>query len=174
LAALAKLGWKVLHSDSSPWCQALHAKYLRVHNFWNVNKVSTSSGVWSSILATRPLLAKGVRWRIGTNSSLSFWEDIWAGPKPLVQELDSTNSQPDLSLRICDALSAEGVWDLGILHSLLPPRLVDIVRAIPMPLYADDSDAVFWGVSPNGLFTVRSAYGLLRDDEAPADRDPGK
>ena len=74
-ALLTKLGWRIVSGDRTPWCSALRAKYLRSYTFLDVLRVSGSSGVWNRILASRDIVRRGTRWRIGSNSNLSFWFD---------------------------------------------------------------------------------------------------
>lgn len=172
-ALLAKLGWRVLKKDGSPWCVALRAKYLRRHDLWNAKKPSNASGVWSSILASRSLLRKGVRWRIGQGSAVSFWDDVWVGPEPLSRVVGVPPAPIPASASVSD-LVADGSWNIALLSVVLPAGLVDEIRAIPIPLDAQVDDELFWGASTTGSFTVRSAYDILRDVDFSADRDSGK
>ena len=69
-------------------------------------------------------------------------------------------------LRVKDVVDREGGWKLEDLNALLPERMVHLVRSIPVPFSIQILDEVFWGLSPSGLFTVKSAFELLQEDSA--------
>lgn len=166
LSLLAKLGWRVASGDNPLWCAALKSKYLRNASFWDVPQRQNSSGVWNSILASRDIVRRGTRWRIGSNSLLNFWTDAWLPEGPLASCMQEQVPEASRHLRIVDFLHEEGTWNLQTLNEHLPHHLVEVVRTIPVPVTIQIPDEVYWGLSTTGLFTVKSAFDLLRNEKA--------
>jgi len=90
---------------------------------------------------------------------------------PLATCLDSPVPLSLRHLRVKDVVDGEGGWKLEDLNALLPERMVHLVRSIPVPFSIQIPDEVFWGLSPSGLFTVKSAFELLREDSTIGVRD---
>ena len=75
LAVLAKLNWRLLSEDSSPWALILKAKYLS-NNPWSSK--GAYSCTWATCKAVKPLLDTGLRKVITSGTSTSFWFNKWS------------------------------------------------------------------------------------------------
>ena len=72
--------------DSTDWCTIMKAKYLENSPFsYHLfsNDLLVGSKIWTNIIRCRCLLREGVRWVVGSGQNIKFWEDNWAGGKPL-------------------------------------------------------------------------------------------
>lgn len=81
-ALLTRKGWRFLTSPSSPWVQALNAKYLHHQSFWDIAPSSQSSWLWKSILSSRPILQQGVCHLTRNGSHTRIWCDPWIPSLP--------------------------------------------------------------------------------------------
>ncbi|KAL0370676.1 UNVERIFIED_CONTAM: putative mitochondrial protein [Sesamum angustifolium] len=86
LAMLAKQGWRILNNPDLLVSQILKARYFLNDEFLNVKKRSNISFTWRSILDARPVIERGVQWRIGDGRKVRAWKDPWI-PRLLFQLL---------------------------------------------------------------------------------------
>lgn len=102
------------------------------------------------LLHTRLLVLDG--------SSL-FLTSNWTGSGPLVDQLD------DFPLALQDAkisdLYGEHGWDSNLLSSNLPASMVQQVCAFSFH-FIDEPDRLIWEPHASGLFSVASAFQVLR------------
>ncbi|GLU17744.1 hypothetical protein SLE2022_341000 [Rubroshorea leprosula] len=159
-AFIAKLGWRILKGDNALWCRVMQAKYLRGRNFMEAGSMVGASFIWRGIVKCRSVLQQGVHWRIGSGEKICFWQDAWVGDAPLIS---SSNEPPALpSLLVLETINSDRDWNLELLHELVPAKIVEKIRAIPLSRNSQLEDGVFWANSMDGLFTVKSAYQLLQ------------
>ena len=77
LALLSRQGWKLMTDPSSLIAQLYHAKYYPNSNFLNLSLGTNPNYTWRSIWATRDLLRKHSRWRVGDGSQIFIKQDPW-------------------------------------------------------------------------------------------------
>jgi len=82
LAFHTKLAWKVLWRTEGSWTSIMKHKYLKSQGLLKSKIQSLHSPVWKSVLKSRDLLRKGIRWSVGKGDRIMFWWDNWC---------DSTN-----------------------------------------------------------------------------------
>jgi hypothetical protein len=117
---------------------------------------SNPSYIWRSILASRDLLRKGLRWQIGNGQQVHVWEDDW-GPKPLHQCPNPREVQ-----WVADLIDAEsGSWDVSMLREVFDEDSVQRVQQVALT-DCRRSDYPVWTLDPQGLFSVKSAYKVAR------------
>lgn len=122
---LAKLGWKILSDRSNLRVQSIHAKYLKNSSFFECHPQSKDSRIWRKILQIRPLLLKGLRWKVGSGSDILFWLDNWCSPVNLVSSLNlDTLSVSNLEITLDNFITSTQQWDIVKLKSVLPPDWV--------------------------------------------------
>ena len=81
------------------------------------------SRIWSAKKKGSVVFQKGVRWTIGRESSLSFWEDNWIKFGPLRQIIQGPIPCESVDLKVRDVVSANG-WD----WSSIPFKLLDSIK----------------------------------------------
>ncbi|CAA7037229.1 unnamed protein product [Microthlaspi erraticum] len=92
-ALLAKLGWRLIHDETSLWARVLRSKYKVVDvrdEAWFTRKGNFSS-TWRSILkGMREVVIPGISWVIGDGTSVRFWKDRWLSQTPMIEEVITT------------------------------------------------------------------------------------
>ena len=119
----------------------------------------TYSIFWRSIMAARETIEKGSRWIVGNGRKVDIWKDRWL-PTPDSLKVISPQRQ-NLNLeKVAQLIDSEtGTWKAGLVKETFIPHEADAILSIPispkLPEYS-----LIWACSKNGLFTVRSAYGV--------------
>lgn len=80
LTLIAKLNWRLLSKNSSPWAQVLKASItlimVRNRNPWTSK--GSCSRTWAACKAAKPFLDCGLRKVITTGANTSLWYDNWS------------------------------------------------------------------------------------------------
>lgn len=72
-ALLLKLGWSLCNFDSKKgWAKWVHLNLLKGNSLWEVRKNITSTRIWKEILRLRPILAKGIEYKIGKGDRINI------------------------------------------------------------------------------------------------------
>ena len=81
-------------------------KYLNSNSFLECKIKSIDSPVWKSVLRSKLLLWKGIRWNVGKGDCILFWWDNWFDHTNLVEllVLDPTSIQ-NPELRVFDFIT---------------------------------------------------------------------
>ncbi|XP_012468921.2 uncharacterized protein LOC105787003 [Gossypium raimondii] len=72
IALLAKQGWHLMENLSSLLARLLKAKYYRGSDFMEASLGANPSFFWRSIWCAKGLLGSGLKWRIGSGTSMSI------------------------------------------------------------------------------------------------------
>ncbi|KAL6202860.1 hypothetical protein ACLB2K_026564 [Fragaria x ananassa] len=162
-AMLAKASWRMAQDDNGLWNKIYQQKYLHSSSMFqdNYKKPSNCSPTWTAIVSGASLLNKGMRWRIGNGCTAKFWSDKWS-PCGILSDLALIGANIDLHATVSE-FWIEGSWNFPLLYLSLPPKVVDIISAIPIS-QCDLHDKIIWGGTSSGVFSVKSAYRLLCDD----------
>ncbi|KAK2388551.1 hypothetical protein QL285_062226 [Trifolium repens] len=151
-ASNLKLGWMLLHSDSS-WAKLLRARVLRngkpihYHIF---------SSIWASVKAEFQNIIDNSIWLIGDGKHINFWHDDWGG-SPLTNQLNiPPQAWSHLSAKVCDFIH-NGNWNIPPFLSNLFPSLSDILAKVTLPL-EDSQDLLLWKHTDDGDLQLRDAY----------------
>ncbi|KAL0370780.1 UNVERIFIED_CONTAM: putative ribonuclease H protein [Sesamum angustifolium] len=157
LAMLTKQGWRILNNPDLLVSQILKARYFPNDEFLNAKKRSNISFTWRSILVARPVIERGVRWRIGDGRKVRAWKDPWI---PRLHYFCLFTPQhifmPDIT--VVELMNVTGRdWNLNILEALFCAEDVDMIKSIPLGNYALEDSRV-WNFNKNGHFSVKSAY----------------
>ncbi|MQL74943.1 hypothetical protein Taro_007311 [Colocasia esculenta] len=146
LALAVKQIWNVYHG-SSLWPQYARNHFLHAENsrIWGIPGVS--SRVWS---VAHQLVQDHTRWVHGNGNNIDVLPDVWLGDRPLTDQLSSPYEGSPATLR-------EVIYNANQpIRSLLPSHIFQGV------VLTDDSDNYIWGPAQDGIFSVRSAYNLVR------------
>jgi hypothetical protein len=164
---LCKWLFKFLNEDGV-WQELLTNKYLYSKSLSQVTSQASDSPFWKGLMKVKEEFFARGSFIVGNGESVRFWEDIWLGDRPLfVQYLSLINiarhknvsaasvlAQVPLNIEFRCALTGTR-WDrwLSRLH-----KLVDVHPS-------DTSDLFRWKLVPSGVYSVKSMYlDLLNDN----------
>ncbi|GKV16237.1 hypothetical protein SLEP1_g26909 [Rubroshorea leprosula] len=150
-ALVTKLGWQLISDPNKPWFKALLAKYLKNGSLINCSIVQTASVTWKNLLRCRSVLQLGLRWRIGDGQRAKFWQNIWVGDKPLHEEALSPVLPALMDIPVSHAITPSNEWNEALLRHLLPGTVVEEILAIPIPIYGQQTNRVFWNGLQDGM-----------------------
>ncbi|KAG8483281.1 hypothetical protein CXB51_022345 [Gossypium anomalum] len=131
IVLLAKQGWRLMENPSSLLTHLLRAKYYSGSNFMVASLRANPSFVWKSIWCAKGLLGSSLKWRIGSGTSVSIWQDYWLPGN--AQRLIST-----------DRVAEEA----------------DQIVSLPIPT-TDQSNKVVWFSDNSSIYSVKSGYKML-------------
>ncbi|KAL0313774.1 UNVERIFIED_CONTAM: hypothetical protein Scaly_2901600 [Sesamum calycinum] len=157
-ALILKHLWKLLQNDgTSIWVDWI--QHYRLHNstLWTF-KNATGSWGWKKLLKLRPLLQRGVLYRVGNGSTFSLWQDIWHDQGPLCLSFPRGPAITGLPLHSpLSSVLHQGQW-------CWPSANDEDIRAITAhlpPTHPTAADIICWRNSP-GKFTLESATLLIQ------------
>lgn len=133
LAFLTKLGWKITNQEEGGlWVSILSDKYLSKHS------ISTwpnrpASHLWRSIVDTKQVLEKGVKWVIGDGKSVSIWHDWWVGDKPLA--LYHLGEHTNYAQKVETLIIMDGNWVLEEIAQYVDVSTLEAINAINLSIY---------------------------------------
>ncbi|CAN1801952.1 Putative ribonuclease H protein At1g65750 [Linum perenne] len=159
MAFLMKVAWSIISKPDELWVKTLVSKYL-INNGVGFTLRSSAgySSLWRGVLRVWNLTLNGLHWNINNGKKTNFWKDRW---------LDSGLflSIMLLTYRELIALSQFRIFHYlmvcGILKSC-PGAILQVYRMTP-PSDQMGEDSFCWGLESNGVFTVKSAYLLIKD-----------
>ena len=159
MALLAKQGWRLKQNPDSLSHRVFKAKYFAGCSFMEAQLGKKPSYVWRSIMAARETLEVGSRWIVGNGRSVKIWRDRWL-PSPESFKVTSPQGLGTELERVDQLIDSEyGGWKTDLIKENFRPLEVEKILSIPLsPRLLEDSEV--WAWSKNGLFTVRSAYGV--------------
>ncbi|KAL0284160.1 UNVERIFIED_CONTAM: hypothetical protein Sradi_7207000 [Sesamum radiatum] len=82
-ALMLKQLWRLIQNDgTSIWVEWIQRHRLRQSTIWTL-MVQRGRGAGKKLLKLRPLLQRGVIYKVGDGSSFSLWQDVWHERGPL-------------------------------------------------------------------------------------------
>ncbi|XP_075499823.1 uncharacterized protein LOC142538376 [Primulina tabacum] len=147
--------WFRFRQGSSLWAKFMMRKYCQLVHPAYVSSAGFISPTWRRLLKIRARAESGIRWRIGVGD-VAFWDDIWCGDVPLSSQV---LLRGDRGVRVCHFLS-DGAWDFDLLCSVVPPSVAETITLIPIA--SGEHDSAIWVHSSDGVFSLKSAWELVR------------
>ena len=154
LAVLAKLNWRLLFEDSSPWALVLKAKYLS-NNPWSSK--GAYSCTWATCKAVKPLLDTGLRKVITSGTSTSFWFNKWSLNGTLRFHLHEPLNLDEEHQLVSHMIDSNGNQNFHPSFDL-PTHILNILQAVLINLGTSDGDSLAWAFFNDGNLTLWSAY----------------
>ncbi|OMP03548.1 Endonuclease/exonuclease/phosphatase [Corchorus olitorius] len=105
-------------------------KYLKQGSLNSNIGSGCKSHTWRSILKARKVLEKGLKWRVGDGSKISFWFDRWLlEEKTLAEHLCLTSNSHMNELRVSDFIDEHGC-QIDKLFEYIPSCLIQKILSI--------------------------------------------
>ena len=91
--------------------------------------------------------------------STSFWHHAWLdGVNSLIESAENIDINQDLEAIVAKYVNEFGQWNFEAFTQFLPQDIINKIRVVPTPYPSDGRDKIRWGLTSNGLFSVKSAY----------------
>ena len=172
LVLLAKQGWQIYQNPDSLLHRVLKAKYFKSTSFLEAQLGNSTSYTWRSLMEPKSIVERGIRWSIGNGRSINVWRDRWL-PTPKSFKVISSKSQGLMVERVEHLLGRDRrAWDINqVRNTFLPFKAKTVLGISISPSIPNDSR--IWAWTSNGLFTIKSAYGValkvLKDNKEKED-----
>ncbi|XP_074298013.1 uncharacterized protein LOC141628617 [Silene latifolia] len=128
---------------------------------WNMDLSKQGSFSWGvrSIRWGLELLRDFLAWEVGFPSSLDVWNDNWIHGSSLaqLQNLSDHELLSKPSIHVSSLQNPNGTWNSDMVTSICGLESIPFIMAIPIPCL-DTGDNIYWSLTKNGLFSVKSAY----------------
>jgi len=90
------------------------------------------SYAWRSILATRGIIEKGLRWSIGNGRKVNIWKDKWLPTLVSFKVCSSRRQVSDVEM-VANLLDYEkGIWDANKVKDTFLPHEANAMLDIPI------------------------------------------
>ncbi|XP_010480729.1 PREDICTED: uncharacterized protein LOC104759515 [Camelina sativa] len=163
-ALLAKQLWRLISAPDALFAKVFKGRYYRHSNPLDPIKSYSPSYGWRSMVSARSLVNKGLIKRVGSGDSISVWSDPWIPAQPPRPALRS-GSPIDPTLRVETLIDRSSrSWNLALLSASFKPEDVAIISALPIGK-PDSPDMLGWHLTKTGLYTVKSGYNALRQNQ---------
>lgn len=160
---LMKWLWKLAVEDQTLWIEVIREKYGREGN-WTTKPVRSPYGVslWRSIRNLWPKVINKSKFKVGSGSKVSLWNDNWLGQrtlKSLFPDIHELNQQQEAAL--AEVWTAQG-WNLTfrrMLNDWEIDKFTEFYRVLEQFNGTNASqDLIMWQGNGQEKFSVRSAY----------------
>ena len=110
---LAKQAWRLLHHMHSLFYRVYKARYFPNCSFLEAEFGHKPFFVWRSLIATREVVVRGLRWRVGDGSQILVSSSKWLPHRPVF------SGDVDHTLRVADLIEIPGSGIGGRLRTIL-------------------------------------------------------
>ncbi|XP_058198477.1 uncharacterized protein LOC131313998 [Rhododendron vialii] len=161
-ALIAKQGWKLISGEPSLFKRIFKGKYFPNTTFFNANVSSQASWALRSICWARELLNKGWRWQVCSGKDIRIWEDHWL-PKPPAFKVSPSSVISSTITYVSDLIdNSTKTWKMQLIKESFNEEETTVILSLPIST-TQRRDRKVWHYSPNGVFTVKSAYCLEKE-----------
>lgn len=160
LALLGKQAWRLVMKPDSVVSKIYRARYYPGGNFLSAKLGANPSFIWRSVIASQELLKEGLGCRVGSGENINILHEPWlpCDRDPYIRtENEALKGNKVSSLMSTDQES----WDMDLIHDIFNTRDANLILSIPVR--RTDADTWFWRNDKMGVYTVKSAYALIRD-----------
>lgn len=117
--------------------------------------------MWRSILAAKQVIERGSRWCIGNGESVHIWKDRWIPNPHSFKVISPYAAQLGMELVLSLLGADRRAWDVAKVRKTFLLHEAEVVLSIPISFNLPD-DSIIWAWTPNGKFTVKSAYKVAQ------------
>lgn len=157
----------MMNEKGKLWVQVLTEKYCRTDFILTEQVRLGNSYVWRGILKARDAVQHGFGVKLGDGQS-SLWYSNWLGTGKLACKVPFVHVT-DTNLVVAD-LWQHGTWHFDRLYTILPEEMREDIENITVPAQPSGVDRVLWKEEDSGIYSARSAYRLLTDDDGQESR----
>jgi hypothetical protein len=159
LCLLARQSWRILQQPNSLSARILKAVYFPSSSILEAGLGSHPLQIWRSILDGREVMVQGLIRRIGDGSTTNIWLDNWLPRDNMLRPIVALKPNPPQQLsELIDETQA--TWREELIREFFLP--VDAAAILSIPVCTSrQNDFWAWHYDHSGIFTVKSAYGML-------------
>ena len=157
-AMLGKQCWRILTSQDSLCSKVLKGRYFPHCDFWQAPQPRSSSYTWRSLMHGKKLLEKGILWRVGDGKKIRLKNDRWIQNYSLLKP--TVSLQDDITVNFLIDEETKN-WNEAIIRTCFSNEDAEKILQIPLSSTSCD-DFPAWPLSKSGIYTVKSAYSLIR------------
>ena len=110
------------------------------------------------------VIHRGAIWRVGDGSSIAIWGQRWL-PKHANGRVISPKLTSIVTYVKDFFYPGTRIWDLGLLERTFVPWEAELIKLIPVS-EGWVEDLLIWPLTPDGNYSVRSAYHMLTAEES--------
>jgi hypothetical protein len=166
-ALLACQCWRLLKFPHSLVFWVLKAKYFPNEAFMNAKVPNNASFTWRSIMWAQLVIEKGTRWRVGDGADIHIWKDRWL-PSPTTFKVITPVSGMLRDAKVSELITQDPLcWNLPLIDSLFMERDTALIENLPLS-FRKPQDSLIWNGSTKGLFSVKNAYYMLKQENQTA------
>ncbi|KAK4384078.1 hypothetical protein Sango_3094000 [Sesamum angolense] len=130
----------ITNDGTSIWVDWIQHNRLRHTTIWTFNR-DTGSWGWKKMLKLRPLLQRGVIYKVGDGSSFNLWQDIWHDRGPLC--LTYPRGPAVTGLPLSSTLSSVLQRNSWCWPASTDTDVAEIISQLP-PTYPTATDTIYW------------------------------
>ncbi|KAL4374816.1 hypothetical protein S245_017461 [Arachis hypogaea] len=161
-AFLAKISWELIDKLDDLWASLIWAKYDLDKNPYLTHRTANCSSLWNNLAPMWPFIKENTIHRIGNGLNTLFWRDVWLDmDQPLIELALPTSDVGNTEAKVRELTNDHGDWNLDKVKHLLPNDCIFRIEAAPPPRSSDPPDSLAWKATPDGRFSVSSAYQLI-------------
>jgi hypothetical protein len=162
-AMLGRQGWRLLTEPTSLCARVLKGRYFPDTDFWHATKPRSSSYTWRSILFGREILLNGAQWGIGNGQSVKITSDHWIPERPpyMLKPLIPIPNEAIVSCLMDDQTCQ---WIPEMVYAFFDKETTDLIMQVQISKHGGE-DFVRWPHTRNGIYSVRSAYNMVRSNK---------
>lgn len=157
-ALLAKQGRRLIQNSDSLLGKKMKAKYFPNSSFFNASLGHNPSYVWRSLIWGRELLKIGLRWGVGSGSSIRAFIDPWL-MRPITFKPITIPANQHANLTVEELRTETRQWNWMLINECFWPIDHEEFRKIPIHALSG-SDRIIWHYNSNGIYSVKSGYHL--------------
>ena len=152
LAMLSKQAWRLIHDTNSLFYKVYKARYFPNSSVMMAVVGSNPSFVWRSLLASRDIIFRGSKWRVGNGRTTGVFTHKWLTHKPRPW------TEAALDMRVCELIDEDTrQWDCGKLEAMFSQRTREEILTIPLD-HLQSQDTLVWTENAAKIFSDKTAY----------------